>query len=73
MNATDRQLLCFKLHKGIDIVKSETGYYYMKRVASPMKFVDIGRYINMSKNTADRAVKGVEDMISKKFKHKLGL
>ena len=27
----------------------------------------------MSKNTADRAVKGVEEMIKKKFKDKLGL
>jgi hypothetical protein len=42
----------------------------MKRVASPMKFKDIGIYINMSKNTADRAVKEVEEMIEKKFKHK---
>jgi len=42
----------------------------MKRVASPMKFKDIGIYINMSKNTAERAVIGVEEMIEKKFKHK---
>jgi hypothetical protein len=49
-------------------VKSETGYYYMKKVAKPMKFIDIGMHIKMSKNTADRAVKGVEEMIEKKFK-----
>ena len=56
LNASDRQIFCFKLHRGADIIKSAQGYYHLVPKGRKLTHVEIGSVIKMSRNTAHRAV-----------------